>query len=385
MHILVLPSAYNTKEHLTRGSFFKEQSVAVKKEGNVVGVIYSETRPVTKLSLSGIRDNHFQVEILSEDGINTVRLHGWNILSMRNPLGKRLWVSQMMALFERYMKEFGKPDVIHVHCGMYGGIAAMEIKKKYGIPYILTEHSSNVLNDSMVKWDKEHIGEVYDNSDCLIAVGSSLKLAMTMLTDKEIHIVPNIVNTREFFPIDKKSDSTFKFVSVSYLKKNKNVDMTIRAFAELYRGDSSKKLIIIGDGEEENNLKNLAIELGVKENVEFLGRLDRVNTASEIRRCDAFVLPSQYETFGVAYIEALASGIPIIVTKCGGPEDFFDESLGRMINVGSLEELKEAMKYIEENIFRYNRNDISKMAKTKFDEKVIGKRIIQLYKSVLHN
>lgn len=385
MHILVLPSAYNTKEHLTRGSFFKEQSVAVKKEGNVVGVIYSETRPVTKLSLSGIRDNHFQVEILSEDGINTVRLHGWNILSMRNPLGKRLWVSQMMALFERYMKEFGKPDVIHVHCGMYGGIAAMEIKKKYGIPYILTEHSSNVLNDSMVKWDKEHIGEVYDNSDCLIAVGSSLKLAMTMLTDKEIHIVPNIVNTREFFPIDKKSDSTFKFVSVSYLKKNKNVDMTIRAFAELYRGDSSKKLIIIGDGEEENNLKNLAIELGVKENVEFLGRLDRVNTASEIRRCDAFVLPSQYETFGVAYIEALASGIPIIVTKCGGPEDFFDESLGRMINVGSLEELKEAMKYIEENIFRYNRNDISKMAKSKFDEKVIGKRIIQLYKSVLHN
>lgn len=385
MHILVLPSAYNTKEHLTRGSFFKEQSVAVKKEGNVVGVIYSETRPVTKLSLSGIRDNHFQVEILSEDGINTVRLHGWNILSMRNPLGKRLWVSQMMALFERYMKEFGKPDVIHVHCGMYGGIAAMEIKKKYGIPYILTEHSSNVLNDSMVKWDKEHIGEVYDNSDCLIAVGSSLKLAMTMLTDKEIHIVPNIVNTREFFPIDKKSDSTFKFVSVSYLKKNKNVDMTIRAFAELYRGDSSKKLIIIGDGEEENNLKNLAIELGVKENVEFLGRLDRVNTASEIRRCDAFVLPSQYETFGVAYIEALASGIPIIVTKCGGPEDFFDESLGRMINVGSLEELKGAMKYIEENIFRYNRNDISKMAKSKFDEKVIGKRIIQLYKSVLHN
>lgn len=385
MHILVLPSAYNTKEHLTRGSFFKEQSVAVKKEGNVVGVIYSETRPVTKLSLSGIRDNHFQVEILSEDGINTVRLHGWNILSMRNPLGKRLWVSQMMALFERYMKEFGKPDVIHVHCGMYGGIAAMEIKKKYGIPYILTEHSSNVLNDSMVKWDKEHIGEVYDNSDCLIAVGSSLKLAMTMLTDKEIHIVPNIVNTREFFPIDKKSDSTFKFVSVSYLKKNKNVDMTIRAFAELYRGDSSKKLIIIGDGEEENNLKNLAIELGVKENVEFLGRLDRVNTASEIRRCDAFVLPSQYETFGVAYIEALASGIPIIVTKCGGPEDFYDESLGRMINVGSLEELKEAMKYIEENIFRYNRNDISKMAKSKFDEKVIGKRIIQLYKSVLHN
>lgn len=385
MHILVLPSAYNTKEHLTRGSFFKEQSVAVKKEGNVVGVIYSETRPVTKLSLSGIRDNHFQVEILSEDGINTVRLHGWNILSMRNPLGKRLWVSQMMALFERYMKEFGKPDVIHVHCGMYGGIAAMEIKKKYGIPYVLTEHSSNVLNDSMVKWDKEHIGEVYDNSDCLIAVGSSLKLAMTMLTDKEIHIVPNIVNTREFFPIDKKSDSTFKFVSVSYLKKNKNVDMTIRAFAELYRGDSSKKLIIIGDGEEENNLKNLAIELGVKENVEFLGRLDRVNTASEIRRCDAFVLPSQYETFGVAYIEALASGIPIIVTKCGGPEDFFDESLGRMINVGSLEELKEAMKYIEENIFRYNRNDISKMAKSKFDEKVIGKRIIQLYKSVLHN
>lgn len=385
MHILVLPSAYNTKEHLTRGSFFKEQSVAVKKEGNVVGVIYSETRPVTKLSLSGIRDNHFQVEILSEDGINTVRLHGWNILSMRNPLGKRLWVSQMMALFERYMKEFGKPDVIHVHCGMYGGIAAMEIKKKYGIPYVLTEHSSNVLNDSMVKWDKEHIGEVYDNSDCLIAVGSSLKLAMTMLTDKEIHIVPNIVNTREFFPIDKKSDSTFKFVSVSYLKKNKNVDMTIRAFAELYRGDSSKKLIIIGDGEEENNLKNLAIELGVKENVEFLGRLDRVNTASEIRRCDAFVLPSQYETFGVAYIEALASGIPIIVTKCGGPEDFFDESLGRMVNVGSLEELKEAMKYIEENIFRYNRNDISKMAKSKFDEKVIGKRIIQLYKSVLHN
>ncbi|NLM05002.1 MAG: glycosyltransferase family 4 protein, partial [Clostridiales bacterium] len=114
MHVLIIPSAYPTEDAPLRGTFFKEQALALK-EGNLkVGVIYSETRRVTGINANTLKKFHFQVNDSLENGVRTVRLQGWNILMMRNSLGINLWVKQTLKLFKLYIKKYGLPDLIHV-------------------------------------------------------------------------------------------------------------------------------------------------------------------------------------------------------------------------------------------------------------------------------
>ena len=84
MHILIIPSAYPTEDAALRGTFFKEQAIALKENNLKVGVIYSETRRITGININTLKKFHFQVKDSIEEGIRTIRLQGWNILMMRS-------------------------------------------------------------------------------------------------------------------------------------------------------------------------------------------------------------------------------------------------------------------------------------------------------------
>lgn len=383
MHILILPSGYPTKEEPLRSIFFKEQALALKDGGHKVGVIYSETRRMTNINYRNFKQNHFQITFNDEEGVNTVRLHGWNILMMRNFLGVNLWVKQTLSLYEKYVKMYGKPDVIHVHCGLYGGLAAKVIKDKYSIPYVITEHSSTILNNSLNDYNKQVLTVAYNNADKLISVGEKLKSSMKNYTNNDIVVVPNIVNT-DGFKVDKEHKrKKFRFVTVAYLKKNKRIDLVIEGFNKLKEKYNDIELYIGGDGPERTNIQQLIDKYNLNEDVHLLGEVLREDLPAIMGNSDCFVLPSMYETFGVVYIEALACGVPIIATKCGGPEDFFNENLGYMINVGKLNELYDAMEKIINNNSKFNGNEISEYIKNRFSRKVIVKELENVYNLIV--
>lgn len=382
MHILVVPSAYPTEDAPLRSSFFKEQAIAVEKDNNKVGVIYSETRRVTGVNKNTISKNHFQITDSCEDKINTIRLHGWNILLMRNSLGVNLWVKQSMKLFKIYIDKYGIPDIIHVQCGLYGGLVGKAIKDKYKIPYIITEHSSIVMNHKLDDYHKEILRKAYNSADALISVGSKLKESMKVYTNKSIRVIPNIVNTSVFTYVKDNKPSKFRFISIANLKSSKRINLTIEAFAKEFK-DKDIELIIIGDGTEKENLINLCRKLDVEKQVEFTGAINRDSINKYFEKSSAFVLPSSFETFGVAYIEALACGLPIIATKCGGPEDFFEESMGYIIEVDDFKALCKSMKDIVANHKDFNCSEISNYIKTRFSEEVIVENIDSVYKEVL--
>lgn len=384
MHILILPSAYPTEDAPLRSTFFKEQAIALKEAGHEVGVIYSETRRITGINFNSLKKFHFQIEDNKEEGMNTIRLKGWNIFMMRNSLGINRWIKQSIKLFKIYMKKYGIPDIIHVHCGLYGGAVAALIKQKYNIPYIITEHSSKVLNGTM---DEYHIGllkEGYNNANYLISVGEKLKESMKGYTNNKIEVVPNIVNTEKFIPNNGERKEGFRFLSVSFLNPNKNVDLTIKAFSKAFKNKSNIELYIAGEGSERSKLETLVKDLGVESKVKFLGKVSREDLPDFLKDGDAFVLPSKYETFGVVYIEALACGLPIIATKCGGPEDFYNEDLGYMIEIGDEEALCEAMIKIIENKDKYDSIAMSKYIKNRFSKEVIVKKIEEIYEVILN-
>lgn len=383
MHILILPSGYPTKEEPLRSIFFKEQALALKDGGHKVGVIYSETRRITNINYKNFKENHFQTTFNDEEGVNTVRLHGWNVLMMRNFLGVNLWVKQTVSLYEKYVKIYGKPDLIHVHCGLYGGLAAKVIKDKYSIPYVITEHSSTILNNSLNDYNKKVLSIAYNNADKLISVGEKLKTSMKNYTKNDIVVVPNIVNTDGFKVNKDYKREKFRFVTVAYLKKNKRIDLIIEAFNRLKEKYSNIELYIGGNGPEKSNIKQIINNYNLNSDVHLLGEVLRDDLPEVMGNSDCFVLPSMYETFGVVYIEALACGVPIIATKCGGPEDFFNNKLGYMIDVDNLEQLYNSMEKILNNKVKFNSNEISDYIKNKFSRKVIVSQLENVYNLIV--
>lgn len=384
MHILILPSAYPTKEEPLRSIFFKEQALALKEEGHKVGVIYSETRRITNINFKNLKQNHFQITFNDEEGVNTVRLHGWNILMMRNFLGVNLWVKQTLSLYEKYVKRYGKPDIIHVHCGLYGGLAAKIIKDKHSVPYVITEHSSTILNNSLNDYNKNVLNIAYNNADKLISVGEKLKSSMKNYTNNDdIVVIPNIVDTNGFKVYEEHKREKFRFLTVAYLKKNKRIDLVIEAFNKLKEKYDNIELYIGGDGPEKLYLQQLINNYNLNEDIHLLGEVLRKDLPAVMGNSDCFVLSSMYETFGVVYIEALACGVPIIATKCGGPEDFFNENLGYIIEVDNLNELYDAMERIINNKSKFNNQDISKYIKNRFSKKVIVKELEGVYNLII--
>ena len=99
---------------------------------------------------------------------------------------------------------------------------------------------------------------------------------------------------------------------------------------------------------------------------------------------DFHIINSQYETFSLVTAEALICGIPVISTRCGGPEEFIDESNGLLINIDDNNALVSAIEYMLDNHDKYKANFIMEKAKCKFSPEIIGKELFETYKKVLY-
>ena len=145
MHIVVIPSWYPSSETDVDGIFFRLQAQALQREGMKIGMVvpmfrYLRSQPKTIFSrFYGLRRHQ-------QGGLNTYAYDSMYFFP-RCPvvdIDRIRWVNAGMKAFEAYITDNGKPDVIHAHCVNYAAILACAIFKKYGIPYVITEHSSAI-------------------------------------------------------------------------------------------------------------------------------------------------------------------------------------------------------------------------------------------------
>ena len=113
IHLLMLPSWYGISEEPLNGFFFKDQALAWHKAGVKVGVVYPEIRQLRRMRLSSLIDNHFQSASYVEDGLPTMRLHGWNLFPKCMKGQMLAWSFFAGKLVDRYVSQHGKPDLIH--------------------------------------------------------------------------------------------------------------------------------------------------------------------------------------------------------------------------------------------------------------------------------
>jgi L-malate glycosyltransferase len=157
----------------------------------------------------------------------------------------------------------------------------------------------------------------------------------------DVRVIPNFVNLQEYRPAEpgcraQIAPGGHKVIThVSNFREVKRVKDVVRVFARIQRAMPAT-LVMIGDGPERVDAENEARELGVSHDVRFLGRLDSV--ASLLQASDLFILPSQTESFGLAALEAMACGAPVVASRAGGLTEVIDDGVNGILEpVGSVE------------------------------------------------
>jgi N-acetyl-alpha-D-glucosaminyl L-malate synthase BshA len=244
-------------------------------------------------------------------------------------------------------------DVLHVHYAIPHASAAFmakQILKSQGIsiPYITTLHGTDITLVGKDPSFEPVITFCINQSDAVTAVSQSLKndTYRHFNTQREIHVIPNfIVPNKEtsFVTSDIRrkyaQDNERILCHVSNFRKVKRVEDVVRIFAKVNEVIGAK-LLFAGDGPERYACEQLARSLGICNKVIFLGKVR--DTAHVLSLADLFLLPSETESFGLAALEAMAVGVPVISSNTGGiPEVNVHGETGYLSDVGNIDEMAE--------------------------------------------
>lgn len=380
MHVMFIPSWYDNDRNKVHGSFFREQATKLQEAGVKITVAYNEIWPLTLIGKikekSGL---YFNIE----KGLRTYRYKNYNFIP-KHPLMFNIFDKRMEKLYKEIVKKEGKVDIIHAQSSLWGGISASYIAKKYNIPLVITEHSSIKRGKYVRESYYKRIVDSYKSADAIIVVGNGLKNEIEELTNRrDIKVIGNLVDLSLFDIRDiKDNKDEFIFFSLAFLEGEKGFDTLIKSFSRKFKNKKAR-LIIGGDGSQREWLEGIAKSENIESQVTFVGALSREEVSKYMNKCDAFVLASRYETFGVVYIEALASGKPVIGTFNGGAEGIINENVGILTEIDNVDKLSDAMEYIEKNYKKYNKESLRIYCTQKFSSNVIINKIINVYKEVM--
>ena len=386
MNIVIIPAFFQTKSRKTLGSFFLEQARALQQQGHSVTILYCDTYSI-KCIKEYIAYHEEKEEVI--EGIHIYREKCFCPWKHGMEGHREAFAQGILHLYEKYLMH-ERIDIIHAHCCVWAGYAAMKLSEQIGAPYIVTEHATlfQLHKDEISKKNNIVIKEVFQKASKVICVSS----AFAELLDNyrsDINVVGNVVNCDAFTPrFALEKHDKIRFLTVCYMEEEaqlykKGMDILVQSFAEIFKKNEDVQLVIGGGGSAKVKVEQWVKEQGISEFVEFTGSLDREQVISQMQQCDCFVLPSRYETFGVVYIEAMACGKPVIAAANGGPDDFVKDFNGLLIkpDVRELTEAVEKM-IVHVKAGNYQADKIAEYIKNQFSYAAIAQQLEKIYQSI---
>lgn len=287
-------------------------------------------------------------------------------------------------------------DLLHVHYAIPHASAAYfarEILKKSGkdIPFITTLHGTDI---TLVGRDQMYAPVVtfsINESDAITAVSNNLKeeTFKSFKIEKDIHVIPNFVDVQRFYKSNKEHFKKMLapngeriLTHVSNFRKVKRVEDVVRVFQSV-REIIPSKLLMIGDGPERQTAEELARHLGIYNEVRFLGKQEEIDEILSIS--DLFLLPSEYESFGLSALEAMACGVPVLSTNSGGLAEINIHGVtGYLSDVGDIQDMaKHAIHILSEDDTLQQFKKAAIHHARKFEKKHIVPMYERLYEEVI--
>ncbi|MHA1185266.1 MAG: N-acetyl-alpha-D-glucosaminyl L-malate synthase BshA [Candidatus Heimdallarchaeota archaeon] len=311
--------------------------------------------------------------------------HEVNILSY--PLFKyKPYTIILASLLHKLVKE-EKLDILHAHYAIPHATSLQLVKQSANEANILTTiHGSDMHLLGLDEAYKPILETSLNAHDSLSTVSHWMKQFVldNYNITKEIEVIHNFVDPEKFAHIKKPEKDDFVLCHVSNFRKVKRSPDIIQALAIALKQQDNIRLEMIGQGPELEYCQDLAISLGIKDKVTFRGSL--LNVPKVLCYTDAFVIPSEIESFGLAALEAMACSIPVISSNAGGlPEVVKHEKTGYNVDPGDVDGLAKYISLLaaDESLRKKLGKEAAKVSREDFHPDKIIPQYEQLYKRML--
>lgn len=283
-------------------------------------------------------------------------------------------------------------DLIHAHFIHPDGWAAARLADRYNVPLVITEQTSWLPwldRDATVR--RRAIWAA-GRSQFIIAVSTSLRASIASIVGDSdaLRVVPNAVDPAVFGRPD--ADRAFDpnlLLFVGLIRHVKGLDVLLRAVRHLRDGGRDVRLDVVGESFYDSYLpdyqavRQLTTELQLETAVRFVGGKPPEEVASYMRGSALLVMPSRRETFGAVAAEALACGTPVVATRCGGPEDFIDDSVGTLCPTENPVALAAAIGSVLDRRQTFEPAALRRYALDRFSTEVVGRTMLALYREAI--
>lgn len=313
-----------------------------------------------------------------------------NIEVHRIGRGDRWDKIRLVFLGSKKAKELGQFGLVWSIMASYAGFAALAFKKRNAsIPFLLTlqEGDSKAHIYSRVWFVWPLFKQIFKRADHIQAISHYLAdWAKEMRAECPVEVVPNGVHMEHgTWNMGQNRKTLKKIVTVSRLVEKNGVEDLIRAMQELGRDDVV--LDIVGDGVLRKKLKGLVRELGLEKNVTFVGKVSYKEIYNRLDQVDVFVRPSLSEGLGNAFLEAMATGVPVIGTRVGGIPDFLkDGETGWFCEVKNPKSIAEKISYVLDEKNKEHVEQVVRRAKQMVEEKynwdLIARKMERIFQSL---
>lgn len=377
-YTLWLPSWYPNRKDAFDGDFIERHAIAVSKQTKVILLFVTKDEQ--------LKSNEVEIE---------KNITG-NLMVYKVYYGKTRWggmfeklhsfikyVGLQKKIYRQIINENGIPDIVHVHVAMKAGLLARYLKKRFQIPFVVTEHWSGYspgLKQSIYKanWFQRLLNKkILEKATFFLPVSDNLGKTVTKyFTAINYHVVPNVVNTEVFYfaPIDIKK---FRFIHPSSMNDYKNPEGLLEACKLVKEKGYDFELLMVGNQPEK--LISLAVQLDLSEQVSFMPAVSYAEISQLMQQSSALLMFSLFETQSCVVLEALCCGLPVVGTRVGGIPELIDKENGLLVESENIPALAKAMMQMMDNYKAYSPQLISEKATALFNYKTVAKQYTDIY------
>jgi phosphatidylinositol alpha-1,6-mannosyltransferase len=254
-----------------------------------------------------------------------------------------------------------KIDVVLCGKALFEGLIGYYLKKSLGVPYVIFTYAMEIETWGKNPWERKKLERVLKSADRIVYINEVTKQSLLKhgATEKQlVKIWPGV--DERFFEAKQPQDILKKYnlkspclITLTRLEPRKGIDVLIEAFGQLDQTRFGNwQLLIVGDGPARKDLEDKADTEWIKTSVRFLGRVPDEDVPALLQSASAFALTPRFdkediEGFGIVYLEAGASGLPVVGTQGGGvSEAVVHKETGILVQPGSVSAVKEALELL---------------------------------------
>jgi glycosyltransferase involved in cell wall biosynthesis len=311
-------------------------------------------------------------------GLHKKDLHFWRKAEVVE------WLFKSKFHYRKLLRQ-NSYDLVHAFFGFPTAYLCYRSADK--LPYIISLRGSDVPGGhARLRLDYKILGPllfkpIWRKAALLVACSEGLKeRALRFMPDVSIDVIPNGVDLNRFSPTeDAKSSDVLRLLTVGRLSVTKRIDILIEAIRILYNSGLNVHFTIVGGGQLEQKFRQIVSEANLRDIIEFTGRIESEKMPQMYRRHDIFVSASMQEGMSNAMLEAMASGLPIITTRCEGVEELIKNN-GFITENAQAEQMADAIKRLAKNRETYrSMSAAARKQAEKFSWSSAAERYLKIY------